>query len=160
MNRSLLLLLALGAAPAAHAAECGSLDAVRWLLGDWITAGDERFTHETWKEASADTFEGVATTRSRESGEMVYQETMRLVAMSGQVFFVAKVPENEFPVPLSLTSCEGRTAVFENRLHDFPKRIDYRLEDDNGLSVRVSDGGDKGFTLRFKRMTTDRARGP
>jgi hypothetical protein len=60
------------------------------------------------------------------------------------------VTHNELPVAFRLTSCADGAFVFANATHDFPRRLEYRQGGD-GLSVRVSDGADKGFTLEFRR---------
>ena len=74
---------------------------------------------------------------------------MRLVEMSGEIFFLAKVNHNKRPVAFKLTQCLARTAVFENSDHDFPKKLEYKLISGNKLTVTVSDGHDKGFTINF-----------
>ncbi len=155
MRRLLLPLLIAGAIPVGAAGVCRSLDPIRWLLGVWTSHGDDRVTTETWAEASADTFEGFVTSRSRATGEIVPVETLRLVAMSGGVFYIAKVPEHARPVSFEMTACDERTAVVENPDHDFPRMIAYRLAADGVLSVRVTDGADEGFTLRYTRGGTD-----
>lgn len=78
-------------------------------------------------------------------------ETLRIAAMSGGVFYIAKVPEHDLPIAFELTVCDERTAVVENPGHDSPKMIAYRLAVDGVLSVTVTDGADRGFTLRYVR---------
>ena len=84
----------------------------------------------------------------------VSQESLRLVEMSGEVFYVAKVGHNDLPIAFKLTSGSDDRAVFENPQHDFPKRLEYRLTEGR-LVVTVSDGGTRGFTLDFTRTTEE-----
>ncbi len=155
MRGLLLAVLIAAATPVGGAGVCRSLNPIRWLLGAWTTHNEDRVTTETWTEASADTFEGIVTARSRATGEIVPVETLRLVAMSGGVFYIAKVPEHALPVSFEMTACDERTAVVENPGHDFPRMIAYRLAEDGVLSVSVTDGADEGFTLRYTRGGAD-----
>jgi hypothetical protein len=139
----------------AHADPCASLDALRWLLGDWVAAGEGRTTMESWKEVSPSTFEGVGATRTDASSGFETTETLRLVEMGGEVFYLAKTRQNALPVAFKLSQCGVDRAVFENTAHDFPKRLDYRRRAPDELLVRVSDGGDRGFELRFVREPND-----
>ncbi len=131
----------------ATTSETGALSGLGWLSGEW-TARDGTIS-ETWVQVSGRTYEGRGVTRN-ESGEMV--ETMRLVAMSGDIYFIAKVSHNDLPVAFRLT---GTTStgdyIFENPDHDFPRRIVYTRQADDGLLVTVSDGGTQGFEIRFSR---------
>jgi hypothetical protein len=151
MTGLILLMLLIGAGSFAAAGECPSLDPVRWLLAEWTSPGENRVTTESWTEVSADTFEGFVVSRVPESGEIVPIETLRLVAMSGGVFYIAKVPDNALPICFKMTVCDEQTAVFENPDHDFPRVIAYRLAADGVLTVRVTDGADEGFTVRYTR---------
>ena len=159
MKRLLLLAITAGLTPSVHAGECGSIEKIQWVLGDWIVNGQERVIRESWRRVSDKTIEGISETRSRESGELLRHETLRLVAMSGNVFYLAKVTENELPVPFAMTRCDDVLTVFENPLHDYPKRLTYRREaiaagrGAERMIVRVDDGGEKGFTLDFTRET-------
>jgi peptidoglycan/xylan/chitin deacetylase (PgdA/CDA1 family) len=67
--------------------------------------------------------------------EETFLETIRVASMSGEVFFVAKVAHNEFPVAFKLTECSSVLAAFENPAHDFPTGIVYNLLDDGSLRV-------------------------
>lgn len=131
-------LVALGG-PVVAEEPCASLDALSWLEGEWATDEGPRMFRERWTRVTPDTVEGEGT-----------GESLRLVAMSGGVFYLAKVPHNELPVAFKAVSCGDGYAVFENMAHDFPKRLVYRLADGR-LRVRVSDGAEWGFDLDFAR---------
>ena len=153
--KSLLLFLLIAAvatftAPAG-AAGCDSLAGLRWLLGDWIAEGDRTTFQESWIERGPQTFEGSGIERGKTDGVLKSGESLRLVEMSGGVFYLSKVTHNELPVAFRLTGCDEGRFVFENAVHDFPKRLEYRREGEERLVVRVSDGAEKGFTLEFRR---------
>ena len=149
-------LLAAVAAPlqanAADAAACDSLDTARWILGMWVADHGENRVTEEWRSLGSETLEGSGRTVSRKTGAMVSSESLRLVAMSSSVYYIARVSGNAYPVAFAMTSCPAGQLVFENPGHDFPKRIVYSLQPDDSISVEVSDGRDQGFTLRFRHQ--------
>jgi len=135
---------------AADAAACDSLDTARWMLGKWVADEGENRVFEEWRSLGSETFEGSGRTVSRKTGAVVSSESLRLVAMSSSVYYIARVSENAYPVAFALTTCPAGRLVFENPGHDFPKRIVYSMQPDDSISVEVSDGRDRGFTLRFR----------
>jgi hypothetical protein len=144
--------VALLACASAQAGPCTSLEGARWLLGSWLADSGKRVITETWKEVSTTTFEGAGITRDRVEEAVVDGEALRLVAMAGAVFYIAKVAHNDYPVAFRLTSCEAERLVFENPDHDFPRRLEYRRVDTDRMEVLVSDGAERGFRLDFRRL--------
>ena len=135
----------------AFAEKCNSLHSFAWLLGDWVADNGKNLTLESWKAVSPDTYEGVGETRSRTTNELLNSESLRIVAMSGEIFFVAKVDHNDLPVAFKLTDCSSDRAVFENAAHDFPRKLEYRLVNDDKILVTVTDGATQGFKVSFTR---------
>lgn len=151
LMRSSVMMAAVWLPAAAGAADCGTLDSLRWLLGDWNADGSKTSFHESWRELDGQTFSGAGVERAAD-GAVRGAEDLRLLAMGGGVFYVSKVSHNELPVAFRLTSCADGVFIFENPSHDFPRRLEYRRGDD-ALTVRVSDGAEKGFTLEFRPAT-------
>lgn len=159
-EKHLLLAVLVLALPAwAGASECDSLAAARWMLGDWVAGDGKSVTHESWAERGPQTFEGRGSERSIADGKTVNSEELRLVEMAGGVYYVAKVAQNALPVAFRLTECSADRLVFENPAHDFPRRLEYRLQDDGRMVAKVSDGKDAGFTVNFERDKTAPAAG-
>ena len=125
---------------------------MKWLLGDWLAAGDKAIWRETWTEISPDTWEGRGIEVAKAASGKQSVEDLRLVAMGGSVFYLAKVTHNELPIPFRLVECGDDRLVFSNPAHDFPRRLEYGRQPDGRLRVRASDGADKGFTLDFGRQ--------
>ena len=148
---ALLLTLAAPAATADPAPTCESLGSLRWLLGDWVADGSKTSFHESWTEVAPHTFEGAGIERAKPDGAIKGGEVLRLVEMAGAVFYISKVTHNELPVAFRLTECADGRFVFDNPAHDFPRRLEYVLAPDGRLTVNVSDGGEKGFSLNFAR---------
>jgi hypothetical protein len=151
--RWIAILMALIAPCPVLADGCGSLADLRWLLGGWSADGEHTAFHESWTESTTQTFEGVGIERSKPGGTVKGEEALRLVEMAGGLFYVSKVTHNELPIAFRLTGCDGGMYVFENPAHDFPRRLEYRRVGEDRVVVRVSDGGEKGFTLDFRRET-------
>lgn len=147
----LAAILALSALPAA-ATECRTLDSLDWLLGEWVADGARSTFRESWTARGPQTWEGTGVETSKVDPAKTSGEALRLLQMADGVFYLSKVTHNELPVAFRLSECADGRFVFVNPAHDFPRRLDYVREGENGLKVRVSDGADKGFTLDFARM--------
>ena len=135
----------------AGAGECGSLNSLEWLLGEWVADGDESSFHESWTALGPGTWEGRGVETSKSDPGKQSSEELRLVEMGGAVFYIAKVRHNELPVAFRLVECGNGRLAFTNPAHDFPRRLDYTHRPNGHLEVRVSDGAGKGFTLDFAR---------
>lgn len=144
--------LAVIATPAAGA-DCGTLEPLEWLLGEWVADGAQSTFRETWVARGPETWDGRGIETSRTRPDESSAEALRLVAMSDGVFYISKVTHNELPVAFRLNECANGRYVFVNPAHDFPKLLEYIRSGDDRLRVRVSDGADKGFTLDFIRAT-------
>lgn len=144
-------LLSLGPWSGAFASEsCSSLKDAAWLAGTWLAQDGKRQVSETWQRLSDATFEGRG--EAMRDGRVVDGESLRLVQMADRVYYIAKVRHNKLPVAFELTQCSSQRLVFENAAHDFPRRIEYVAATDDEMSVHVSDGDKKGFTLKFRRQ--------
>lgn len=130
---------------------CDSIEVVAFLNGAWVSSAEHVLTRESWARVSPKTFEGSGEVMDRASGESRSAESLRIVEMSGQIFYVAKVDHNPLPVAFALSECSSGYVVFENAGHDFPKRIAYKRRGDDSLTVAVSDGAENGFSLHFGR---------
>jgi len=151
---ALLLAFATSVATANPAPTCESLGSLRWLLGDWIADGSKTTFHESWTEVAPHTFEGAGIERAKPDGSVKGSEVLRLVEMAGAVFYISKVTHNELPVAFRLNECADGRFVFDNPAHDFPRRLEYVLAPDGRLTVNVSDGSEKGFSLDFARSAS------
>lgn len=134
------------------AESCRSLDAAHWLPGTWVAIDGDRTVTETWTKMSATTFEGSGVTTKGASQAVVDGESLRLLEMQQGVFYVAKVAHNRLPIAFELTQCSPQRLVFENPAHDFPRRLEYISDGDGAMTVHVTDGASRGFTLNFRRQ--------
>lgn len=160
-NDAACLLVAVLSMPAlpAGAADCGTLEPLEWLLGEWVADGAKSTFRETWNARGPRTWEGRGVENSKADPSKASAEVLRLVEMGGEVFYISKVTHNALPVAFRLSECADGRFVFLNPAHDFPKRLDYVRVGEDRLRVRVSDGEDKGFTLEFARVPVPAAGG-
>ena len=134
-----------------YSQNCADLDSLYWIVGEWQSESDKSITTETWVKLSQNTYDRISRTVSKKENQTAFVETLRLLEMSAEIFFLVKVSHNEYPIPFKLTECSDRTAVFENDKHDFPKKIYYQLLDEGQrLHVTVSNE-QRQFTVEFER---------
>ncbi|KZN30030.1 hypothetical protein N480_03540 [Pseudoalteromonas luteoviolacea S2607] len=132
-----------------QAKTCNTVKSLAWLAGNWNSSNDKHRFNESWQQISDATFEGLGSTYSIEKKKIVSSESLRLVEMAGEVFYLAKVASNNLPIAFKLTSCTADSAIFENPQHDFPKKLRYQLTKDKNMTVFVSGDNGKGFAINF-----------
>ena len=107
---------------------------------------------ESWEKVSELTYEGESHTISLVDNDTTFAESLRIVEMGGEIYYIAAVGHNPYPVPFKLVELDGGHTVFENKGHDFPQRIEYTVTSTKALKVIVS-GKDKSSnqdkTLEF-----------
>jgi hypothetical protein len=139
-----------------------TLEQLTWLSGEWQASMGKSTVLERWQVLSADTFEGDGQTIAAD-GKVKQQESLRLMQMQQQIFYLAKVAHNPLPVAFKLEECTAGRLKFVNMAHDFPKQLEYilkqsapeqtakRATENQQLQVHVSDAAGKGFTLLFSK---------
>jgi hypothetical protein len=81
----------------------------------------------------------LAVGRTVQAGRVVFFEYLRIEARADGIVYIAQ-PLGHPPTEFRLASWDGRTVIFENLGHDFPKRISYTREGEDAITARV-DGG-------------------
>jgi hypothetical protein len=127
------------------ATPCSSLAHLNWLIGEWQTDNSSNFNKEVWRKISNKTFEGQGKTNTS-------SESLRIIEMSNEIFYLAKVAHNLMPIAFKLVDCKDKHSIFENMLHDFPNKIEYRQIDNNTMQVKVSENSKKSFTIQLYRV--------
>lgn len=129
----------------ANAQDCNSLNDLNWLQGEWQTQTQQPLITELWRKLSDKTFEGAGQTSNSD-------ESLRLLEMSGEVFYLAKVPHNPVPIAFKLMNCKNNVFTFKNSQHDFPNIIEYQQINRNALQVEISGESGKSFTIQLYRV--------
>jgi len=134
---------------------CKTIDQISWIVGDWqqttATKTSSKTAYESWLKVSENTLEGIGLTLDQ-NDKVVFQESLRIVAMQDQLYYLAKVANNDLPVAFKAVSCDETHVKFQNQSHDFPNVIHYRFSQ-QGLHVDVTDNQGKGFTLEFEKKS-------
>jgi hypothetical protein len=133
---------------AAQDAPPHDIAAVAWLAGDWQTAPAGKMQiDEHWIAPAGGAMLG--TSRTVAGGRMVFFEFLRIETRMDGVYYVAQ-PRGGPPTAFKLTRASASEAVFENPMHDFPKRISYRKNKDGSVTARVEgDGTEKEKPQEF-----------
>ena len=106
---------------ASSVSSAGELEELDWIVGKWKREGRRGEIYESWQRLSDRTVEGDSWIVSSSDGKRRPLESLLLVEMAGELFYIPKVAENEYPVPFRRTSMEPGLVVFENPTHDFPQ---------------------------------------
>src|SRR5690349_11682056 len=107
------------------------------LEGNWVMKNGNRVIGEEWLKVSNDRMDnrGYFVRNS----DTIITERVTLTNTPEGIFYTSTVTDqnNSKPVSFRLTMSEGRRFVFENALHDFPKRIIYEFKDDDHLFAQI-----------------------
>jgi hypothetical protein len=129
-----------------------SLDRLAWLAGCWGSSSEDGTTEECWLAPMGGLMLGVHRDVAP-SGEAFF-EFLRIESSEVGPLYLAS-PGGRSATPFPLVSLRGKTAVFENREHDFPQRLLYRLMGDGRLRVRAegpSEGDTKVLQWTWRRQ--------
>lgn len=121
--------------------QSGALDELAWLEGEWYRATRGGEAIERWqRNGDGLSGEGLVV----RDGQTAVIESLLLVEMAGEVFYIAKPPENPYPVAFRLISRDDGAFVFENTAHDFPQRIIYRRTGEDTMTAAIEGPGQGG----------------
>jgi hypothetical protein len=117
------------------------------LEGSWHMKTSKGFTGETWVKVNDRLLHNTGfVVRGKDT---VITERVALYQTDSSISYISTVADqnNSKPVTFVLTSGADNIFVFENPLHDFPKRITYQLINKDSLDAWI-DGGKGGGTKR------------
>jgi len=160
LNLTIIGLLALLLTPlfnsAANAQEF-QLNEIEWLLGIWHFDEETSPMYEMWKRTSEKTFEGVAYNLEQKGMDEKEVEALRILKIGEYVYYLAKLPQNEFPTIFRATKIDKKKVVFENPFHDFPRKITYLKSDSERMKAILEGfdsktGQEKTLELNYRRV--------
>ena len=133
----------------------GKLTQVDWLIGTWENKTKRGSIYERWEQAGANEF--VAKSFKIESGDTILFETIRLVEEGKDLFYIPTVSDqnSEQPVKFRAVLFSAKEMKFENKSHDFPQFIEYKLIRKDSLVAQISgmrDGQMRGSRFPMKRV--------
>ncbi len=125
-----------------------SLKDLKWLQGTWQRQNVRPGTiaYEVWGKTKSG-FEGIGV--SMKGSDTTFVEKLSIVEKDDDIFYVANVRGNASPTYFKITSVSKDGFISENPQHDFPKKIEYKLEGDT-LTAVIS-AGEKAMGFVFIR---------
>ena len=94
---------------------------LEWLSGQWEGIMGSGLYHEEWAISESNELTGRAYLIK--GGELTDNEKLKIHTIENEVYYTADVSHNPEPVSFKLTECSDTIFIFENLLHDFPKKI-------------------------------------
>lgn len=132
------------------------INQLSWLLGTWEGIDDNELLFvEVWNKGAGTWMDGKGATLTPD-GDTLFKETLKIELVEGVPYYVATVPQNPGPVLFKLTESSESHCVFENLDHDFPQRIEYTLQSNSTLFVKLEgleNGVPKTESLSFEKNT-------
>lgn len=125
-----------------------------FLVGTWLSEDGSSYEH--WDKLSAVSMKGYSY--QVKNGEMKVNEYLDLMQRKDGTFYIPTViGQNEGkPVEFKLTSSDS-SFVFENREHDFPKKICYKRLSETEVFVQVLGDKNTGFSFKMKKSQSTRS---
>jgi hypothetical protein len=124
------------------------LSEMEWMLGSWfMISGDNSLTQEIWTKKNDQQFSGFSFTTTK--GDTVFSETMVLEIQNNNMFYSVLVNDhnNNKYIDFKLMNKTLDEYHFENKYHDFPKKIIYKKSNGDSLYARI-EGKLKGKLLK------------
>jgi hypothetical protein len=148
---SAIVLFAAFAVPATCQPAATTAD-LKFMTGCWAFEANGRTVEEHWLAPAGGSLMGV--NRTVAGGKTTGYEFLQIRDLPEGLTYIAK-PSNQPEAKFVLSSKTSDEIVFENKAHDFPQRIRYRL-DGQMLRARVEgtmNGKERGFDYPFARTS-------
>jgi hypothetical protein len=116
----------------------------KWLLGEWEKKDCLGTLKEIWTTQDDSTYAGQSYYFQNEK-DTLHNEQIELVQEGENLIYkaIVKGENNDEAVPFQLTKDEDSLLVFENPKHDYPQKIEYKLQK-NGSIVATISGKQRG----------------
>ena len=146
----LATLLLMASLPAAAA----DISRLNWLSGCWAYDGKDTGSGERWTAAIGGMM--FAVSRTIRDGKTVAFEYLTIIETDAHALQLMAAPSGQAATRFDMVSLTEIEVIFENRNHDFPQRIIYRLGDNGTLLGRI-EGKSNGreVTVDFPMTRTD-----
>lgn len=148
---ALLLLLGAGTPLAAQR----PTEALHWLAGCWQLRDGARLVEEQWQAPRGGTLLGMSRTTR---GDTLRAFEFLRIREAGDTLVYVAAPSGQAMTEFRATFHFDWMIAFENRDHDFPQRISYRLAGTDSLVARIEgtvDGHPRGVDFPYARVRCD-----
>lgn len=114
-----------------------------FLEGTWKM--ENREIYERWDKLNDNSLKGFSFTF--QGTVMTVSEYLDIALSDNRIVYTASVLNQNQGEAIGFTLTKSDSIfAFENPNHDFPKKIEYQVLSDTELMVKVSDGGQEGFS--------------
>lgn len=116
-------------------AQTDTVRSLAWMSGYWLNETGTTQIEEVWSIPSAGSL--IGWSRTMENGSLGFYEFMIIRRnAAGQIAFIAK-PSGQAGGEFPVTELRDGFVTFENKAHDFPKKISYRLAGNDSLIGKI-----------------------
>jgi len=139
-----------------QSASSSPLKAFEWLLGDWSNEMKGQMIAEYWTKTNDSLFQGIGFGLKEQ--DTIFKETLQIIQIDGEIYYVPTVSgqNDNQPVLFKMIDIGENYFVSENKEHDFPQIIRYKLEAPSVLFA-VIEGMENGKKVkrefRFRKAT-------
>lgn len=115
------------------------LQKAKWLIGEWEKSDSLGTLKEIWKSKDDSTFTGQSYYIQNEK-DTLHNEQIELTQDGEHLIYTATVEgeNNNKTIPFQMTKEMDSLLIFENPKHDYPQKIQYKLEKNGNLIATVS----------------------
>ena len=109
------------------------------LEGTWVRKGKNGNMYEVWSVQSEHLMQAYSYTKKGK--DSLPEETVELHEKDHAIYYTVTTARqnDQRPVSFKLTSGSGNKFVFENPMHDYPKRIVYELVSADSIHAFIDD---------------------
>ncbi len=115
------------------------LQKAKWLLGEWEKSDSLGILKEIWISKDDSTFVGQSYYIQNKK-DTLHNEQIELIQDGEHLIYSATIKgeNNDASVPFQMTKDQDSLLVFENPKHDYPQKIQYKLEKNGSIVATVS----------------------
>lgn len=127
-------------------------DKIQWISGHWKASGEDTYFYESWERKEPALYTGKAYTLV--GTDTVFSEKMTIAEEGGKIY-LNTVPAEKEAVAFQLMGANDKEVIFENPMHDYPRRITYRRISADSLYVEITGialGATQGQEIYFQRI--------
>lgn len=126
-----------------------------FLEGSWkMVTSDSSYLLEKWEKVDDNNYAALNYVISDSLGMQLSEEIKIQITDSGTYYMPTIIGLNDGdPFKYNFISQENNKYVFENELYEFPRRIWYKVIDENNMQAGIeSESGDKKETFIFEKV--------
>lgn len=115
------------------------LNRAKWLLGEWEKTDSLGTLKEIWETQDDSTFVGQSYYIQNKK-DTVHSEQIELMQDKEHLIYRATIQgeNNDEPIAFQMIKGEDSLLIFENRKHDYPQKIEYKLKTKNFIITTIS----------------------